>query len=571
MLERVLGSETFGRSERARDLLRYLIEREQAGEADRLKGFAVAMDVFGKDAAFDPSTDAVVRVQAGRLRDLLDQYYAGEGAADPWRIVIERGSYVPAYRASAPAPGKALNGATTAPTGLHHAGAGLAAAVAGPPPHGLDPQLARHVRMFWASMAVIVAMLGFLVVRMAWPSATIDEPVPIAAEASIATGSIKGREAVEALPVVRIALGSDDKDVARVAAILRAALTGFDTVDLVVRDPSRRGGEAPSALDFLFNVTAVPVAGRVAVEIQHAASGKVLISREFSPSVTPREALHDQVADMLSAAVPASGLIYGFIEQNQLQYGLTECLLLNDDYYQDQTPANHRAAYTCFEELGAAGAKSPLIYSELASLHLEASTDGYDYPPDASEKTALDLAYRGVLAGPTSPYAHRAYGFLVSRTGGAGDSIRWMRKAYQLNTYDLSMAAAYGYALIHSGDYAGGTPIIRRAVEASSSHPSWWDYELFLGAFMLDDTERAVRATRALAYGKRSHYLAARIIAANVTGDREQAGLLMRELAQAYPKFVENPRGSFEKAKYPPDLTEKLVAALRAAGLGDAS
>ena len=70
-LERILTSETFGRSERARNLLRYLVEQEQAGHADRLKGFAIAVDVFGKDTDFDPSTDAVVRVQAGRLRELL--------------------------------------------------------------------------------------------------------------------------------------------------------------------------------------------------------------------------------------------------------------------------------------------------------------------------------------------------------------------------------------------------------------------------------------------------------------------------------------------------------------------
>ena len=100
-LERLLASETFGRSERARKLLRYLVEREQAGEADRLKGFSIAMDVFGKDGDFDSSTDAVVRVQAGRLRELLQQYFANEGVAEPVRIAIPRGGYVPAYELNA--------------------------------------------------------------------------------------------------------------------------------------------------------------------------------------------------------------------------------------------------------------------------------------------------------------------------------------------------------------------------------------------------------------------------------------------------------------------------------------
>ena len=100
-LERLLASETFGRSERARKLLRYLVEREQAGEADRLKGFSIAMDVFGKDGDFDSSTDAVVRVQAGRLRELLQHYFANEGIAEPVRIAIPRGGYVPSYELNA--------------------------------------------------------------------------------------------------------------------------------------------------------------------------------------------------------------------------------------------------------------------------------------------------------------------------------------------------------------------------------------------------------------------------------------------------------------------------------------
>jgi len=34
------------------------------------------MDVFGKGADFDPATDPLVRVHAGRLRELLSNYYA---------------------------------------------------------------------------------------------------------------------------------------------------------------------------------------------------------------------------------------------------------------------------------------------------------------------------------------------------------------------------------------------------------------------------------------------------------------------------------------------------------------
>ena len=96
-LERVLSSKTFTRSARGRELLAYLVEQEQAGNGGMLKEFSIAQDVFDKDDQFDPSIDAVVRVQAGRLRDNLTSYYADEGAHDGVRISIPLGTYVPSY------------------------------------------------------------------------------------------------------------------------------------------------------------------------------------------------------------------------------------------------------------------------------------------------------------------------------------------------------------------------------------------------------------------------------------------------------------------------------------------
>lgn len=575
MLERVLSSETFGRSERARDLLRYLIDREQAGEAERLKGFAIAMDVFGKDAEFDPSTDAVVRVQAGRLRELLDHYYATEGTDDPVRVTIPRGSYVPAYQIISPS---GASDSASRPADIILAPNPTETARSGEtvPAHDrpvpLSPQLARHVRMFWMAMGAIIAMLGFLVLRLTLPQEGVQEAVTAAGDGRFLTASIPPSFPNEALPTVHIASEAADADATKLAMIFRAGLAGFDTVALIAREPASNDPDgANPKTDFVFEIKSLPAAGKIVVELQHGLTGTVLVSRQFSPATSNRQELDDEVADMLSATVPVSGVIYGFMEQKKLQSGLAECLLLNDNYYLDQTPEKHRAAYDCFEQLLNADAKSPLVFSELAALVLETVTDGYAYPAGATLEQALSLAHRGVLAGATSPYAHRAYGFILGRNGSAAESIRLMRKAYELNTYDLSMAAAYGYALIYSGDYQTGSPIMERAVEASSSHPSWWDYSLFLGEFMLGDMRRAASATEALISGKRPHYLAARIIIANWAGNRQQTELLLKELADTFPQFVKEPRAVLQKSGYPPELTEKLIAALRAAGLDSAS
>jgi hypothetical protein len=112
---------------------------------------------------------------------------------------------------------------------------------------------------------------------------------------------------------------------------------------------------------------------------------------------------------------------------------------------------------------------------------------------------------------------------------------------------------------------------MERAVEASSAHPSWWDYGLFLGRFMLDDTARSARAAESLATAKRGHYLAVRAIAADCTGKPELARQLVNEIVLEHPKFAADPRAFFVEGQYPPAMTEKLLDALRHAGLGGPS
>lgn len=575
-LERLLASETFGRSERARKLLRYLVEREQAGEADRLKGFSIAMDVFGKDGDFDSSTDAVVRVQAGRLRELLQHYFANEGIAEPVRIAIPRGGYVPSYE---------LN-AIRLPVGQEPLAAAVAALPGSPDQTALDavpaaatalgvtepgPSLARHLQFFWVAMTLVILMLGVLILRQGSGALLASSDPTAAVETAGVTSSIAS-PSMEALPLVYIAVKATGPEAGRVAASLRAGLAGFDTIDFIGRDADSKRDPSTDPTSFVFDVLPGPMAGDVTLELQSVATGRVLLSRSLTAADSAPGTVEDRIAAILSSTVPASGPLYSYIEQNGIQTGLTSCLILNDRYYLDQSTRTHEAAYRCLDNLAGQGAKSSLVYSELASLTLEAATDHYAYPPGATVEQAMSFAHRAIQMGPTSPYAHRAYGYLNSRLGNTEESIRWMRKAYELNPYDLGMAAAYGYGLIFAGKYAEGTPILTHAVETFSGHPTWWDFGLFAGQFMLGDMNKAAIASESLrTTAMKSHYLAARLIGAKAAGREQLAAKLLDELTTKFPKFAADPRAAFAERKYPADLTDRLVEALRAAGLGNAS
>ena len=92
-LERVLASAPFANCHRSQRFLRYVVETSLSNRHEFLKEFSIAVDVFGRNVSYDPSVDATVRVEAGRVRSRLREYYADEGRNDPVVIDIPKGGY----------------------------------------------------------------------------------------------------------------------------------------------------------------------------------------------------------------------------------------------------------------------------------------------------------------------------------------------------------------------------------------------------------------------------------------------------------------------------------------------
>lgn len=98
-LEKVLRSKTFSRADSIRQILKYIVEKGINGNADNIKEYSIATEGLGRAPDFDPKADSIVRIQVQRLRKRLEEYYSDEGAADPVRIEIPAGHYVPTFRA----------------------------------------------------------------------------------------------------------------------------------------------------------------------------------------------------------------------------------------------------------------------------------------------------------------------------------------------------------------------------------------------------------------------------------------------------------------------------------------
>jgi serine/threonine-protein kinase len=98
-LARVVNSPGFVSSVRLCRFLTHIVNRTIDGDIDSLKEFSIAMEVFDRTSEYDPNIDAIVRVEARRLRAKLKSYYEeGQGTVDPVLIGLRPGNYVPVFR-----------------------------------------------------------------------------------------------------------------------------------------------------------------------------------------------------------------------------------------------------------------------------------------------------------------------------------------------------------------------------------------------------------------------------------------------------------------------------------------
>ncbi|MGA7291371.1 MAG: hypothetical protein WBW85_02410, partial [Terriglobales bacterium] len=103
-IDNIIKSHSLRGSESLCKLLQYLAKQALSHPDAPLKEYQIATEVYGRPSDFDPQSDSTIRVQAGRLRLKLAEYYAGEGAADPILVKIPKGSYHLTFEARSIAP-----------------------------------------------------------------------------------------------------------------------------------------------------------------------------------------------------------------------------------------------------------------------------------------------------------------------------------------------------------------------------------------------------------------------------------------------------------------------------------
>jgi len=151
-IDKIINSHILHGSESLCRLLQYLAKHAIDHPQTPLKEYQIATEVFGRRSDFDPQSDSTIRVQAGRLRLKLAEYYSSEGADDPIVVELPKGTYILSF---------------------HNRGSGTHKAAT---PHDvLEPVAAPR---FWIAAAAVLAIL--LIISVVAIGMLLTSPKPVA-------------------------------------------------------------------------------------------------------------------------------------------------------------------------------------------------------------------------------------------------------------------------------------------------------------------------------------------------------------------------------------------------------
>jgi hypothetical protein len=153
-VDKIISSHILHGSESLCRLLQYLAKHAIEHPNSPLKEYQIATEVFGRRIDFDPQSDSTIRVQAGRLRLKLAEYYSSEGAEDPIIVELPKGTYILSF---------------------HHRGAAPLKTV----PHRDVPESTTTPR-FWITAAAVLAVLLIISIVAIGMLLTSRKPVPTA-------------------------------------------------------------------------------------------------------------------------------------------------------------------------------------------------------------------------------------------------------------------------------------------------------------------------------------------------------------------------------------------------------
>ncbi len=461
-LDELLGWQEISRSPRLASLLSYVVEARLRGDEQSIKAYSIAVDVFGRAPSFDPQSDPIVRVQARRLRGLLDAFYDGEMSRSGVRISLPVGRYVPEFSLLAPA----LEGTTAGDAVAEPVHQPVSGQVTATGPTGWLPEMWRPIMLGFSltlaggALATLVLVQGLL-----FPAAPSSGPAKVPDRPRVTVGTVTNLTGDGLLDGVanelRLQLLND--------------LSHFETVVVVLP----KNGVAE---DIAFTVNAVVRRAGSKLEVNvlltAGADGDVVWSTTLQQGaqVFPYATMVTRSASRISSLLamyhgPLHKAGRDWMEaQSAPPVDATTYACLLQLYHARDTgmSSDAEAATACFRMRLASNPQDALALAANAELTAgEAAKNALS--GDAWTAILFDeaqMAQRAVQLGANSSFTHEELARLQEMQGFRDDAAKTYLKALALNPANADARAAYGLMQALNGKWDLGVEAADFALDA---------------------------------------------------------------------------------------------------------
>lgn len=471
-LDEVLGWQGISRSPQLADLLRYVVGKTLAGDSGAIKAYSIAVDVFGRAPEFDPQTDPIVRVQARRLRSLLEQFYASGLSRSGIEIRLPLGRYVPEFAISSAAADTTIDQLVARPDQAE-----------GKSPSPLFVSNAMLALIF----TIVGVILAVVIVRWMLPQLQMDTALPERPGIVIGTfDNLTGE------PVL-------DDDVAQVGQRVGALLAGFHDIEV--------GGAG-----FVLTGTVQQINGqfilRASVLERETPAWTTMI--EAPTGMTDTQALTVASSRLAEQLGNATGPLHApgrawlkLQDQLPAQVSSYLCDLIYMSWRESRGRTEGDDGERCLSSLLASEPDNAAALAESADIGSWRikflASPGDDLSRLLSAASAA--AGRAVTLEPGSSFVHEQQAMVLGRQGSVDAAMGAIDRAMQLNPANMDALAVQGLLLWTSGQFSEGGRAADRAIAAVQSPPPWYYLTRALNALREDRFFDAIDAAQALAAG----------------------------------------------------------------------
>ncbi len=560
-VERITGTDAFRRSARQTRFLKFLISESLAGRGDKIKGYAIGMEVFDKGKDFNPDEDTIVRVYAGRLRRMLEIYYLTTGKNDPVVIEVPKGSYMPVFRlADNHRPIK-------------------------------KPFWRRPLPLFF--IAVFAALAGFSayvtwsffygageVVEKEVSNATVRLAKQIPEGASIAV-----------LPFTNSSRGEKNESFTRgLATQIIINLTRFK--DLFVLGPDttlNNPAIAPNIIDagktlrvqyvLSGNVVETPEKILVTARLLETANGRVVWSKAFK-RIKSASNLFDIQFRISSLVASTLGQPYGIINRlerrhrmgsDNISMSAYSCYLRSFDYAQNENARTHLEIRNCLEQAVIDAPGFAPAWAALSWMYVNEHRQGYNLR--IGDKPALDRALeaarKAVELDPDDAVAHQRLADTLITRGDKQLAYNEIMHAMELNPNSADIIADVGWILKTRSKWAEAYWLTRKAIRLNPGHPPWYLETVFLYYYKNLDCKNT-RPVASSHFRLTSESLLPhvyKILVGAMCGTEDEIMNSVNLLNTGYPDFLYRPRKTLITLATPEELVDTIIADLEGVGV----